>query len=168
MTQEGIRAKEHQTKLMAQSWHLMYPAHHPWFVEKHCQNPELVDDVGIPILTHKDDLVAPAPLWLKKTEEIRNDPVICNQVGWIAEMWAYALAAAELGLRHTTCELACVNKEDLADRPVVHYCYASSDATNDRWVWDKRIYRPWERVPDPPDGVPLATKALVSLCSMSG
>ena len=47
MTQEGIRAKEHQTKLMAQSWHLMYPAHHPWFVEKHCQNPELVDDVGI-------------------------------------------------------------------------------------------------------------------------
>jgi hypothetical protein len=78
-------------------------------------------------------------------------------------MWAYALAAAELGLRHTTCELACVNKEDLADRPVVHYCCASSDATNDRWVWHKRIYRSWERVPDPPDGVPLATKGLIAL-----
>ncbi len=103
----------------------MYPAHHRWFVEKHCQNPELVDDVGIPNLIHKHDLVAPAPLWLKKTEEIRNDPVTRKHVGWIAEMSAYALAAAELGLRRTTYELVCVNKEDLADRPVVHYCFAS-------------------------------------------
>jgi hypothetical protein len=136
--------------------------HNQELVRKHCRNPESVQGVGIPILIHRDDLTALAPLWLKKTEEIRGDPKSRETAGWVAEMWAYAFAAAELGLRYTTRELARVSTEDRADLPIVHYCYSSSDAEG-HWTWDKRAYRPWEKVPDPPDEVPLASKALIGL-----
>lgn len=131
-------------------------------VAKHCKNPDLVQGVGIPILMHRDDLAAVAPLWLKKTEEIRDDPKSCELAGWVAEMWAYAFAAAELGLKHTARKLTRVTTEDAADLPIIHYCYGSSD-TEDKWRWDKRTYRPWERVPDPPNDVPLASKVLIGL-----
>jgi hydroxyproline O-arabinosyltransferase len=136
--------------------------HNLELVEKHCANPELVDGVGIPILIHRDDLAAVVPLWLKKTEEIRDNPKSRELAGWVAEMWAYAFATADLGLRHTTRELARVSTEDRADLPIVHYCYSLSDAEG-HWAWDKRGYRPWERVSDPPDNIPLASKALISL-----
>jgi peptidyl serine alpha-galactosyltransferase len=138
------------------------PAQHAQLVERHCSTPELVDGVGVPILIHRDDLAALAPLWLKKTEEIRDDPVGRNLVGWVAEMWGYTTAAAELGLRHTKRELQRVQTEDRADLPIVHYAYSSSDAEK-RWTWDKRTYKPWERVPDPPDEIPQASRVLVEL-----
>jgi hypothetical protein len=130
--------------------------------EKHCQNPELVDGVGIPILIHRDDLVALAPLWLKKTEEIRRDRRSRELAGWIAEMWAYVFAAAELGLNHTARELTRVTTEDAADLPIIHYCYGASDAEGN-WRWDKWNYRPWERTSDPPHEVPLASKVLIGV-----
>jgi hypothetical protein len=140
------------------------PTHerHLELVRKHCRSPGSVQGVGIPILIHRDDLAAVAPLWLKKTEEIRGDPQSRETAGWVAEMWAYAFAATELGLWHTTRELARVSTEDRADLPLVHYCYSLSDAEG-HWRWDKRTYRPWERVPDPPEEVPLASKALIGL-----
>jgi hypothetical protein len=147
---------------VAQPWDLMHTTQHRWFVEKHCSNPELVEDVGVPILIHMDDLVALAPLWLEKTEQIRSDPESRQYVGWIAEMWGYTCAAAELGLRHKPHALARLQGEDQADLPIVHYCYASSCAEHD-WHWDKRYYRPWERVPDPPNEVPSVDKALIGL-----
>lgn len=140
----------------------MNPAQHADLVEKHCSNPELVDDVGVPILIHRDDLAAVAPLWLKKTEEIREDPISRNLVGWVAEMWAYTMAAAELGLRHTKRKLQRVQTEDRADLPIVHYAYSSSDADK-CWSWDKRTYKPWDRVADPPDDIPLASKVLIDV-----
>jgi hypothetical protein len=149
---------------LAQPMSYLEPAHerNRAFVKKHCANPELVDGVGIPILIHRDDLREVALLWLKKTEEIRDDPESRMWAGWIAEMWAYAFAAAEVGIEHTVRELARVPTEDRADLPIIHYCYSSSDAEG-RWRWDKQTYRPWERVPDPPSEVPLASKALIGL-----
>ena len=79
-------------------------------------------------------------------------------------MWGYAFAAAEIGLKHDLRYLACTQMENRADLPLIHYCYSSSDAEG-RWTWDKRSYRPWERVPDPPDEVPLASKVLIALLS---
>jgi hypothetical protein len=131
-------------------------------VEKHCQRPELVDGVGIPLLIHRDDLAAVTSSWLRKTVEIRRDRRSQELVGWVAEMWAYAFAAAELGLKHTARELTRVTTEDAADLPIIHYCYGASDAEGN-WRWDKWNYSPWERVPDPPDNVPLASKVLIGL-----
>jgi hypothetical protein len=131
-------------------------------VEKHCQSPEVVDGVGIPILIHRDDLAAVTPLWLKKTLEIRRDLRSREAAGWVAEMWAYAFAAAELGLKHTTRELTRVTTEDAADLPIIHYCYGTSDTVGN-WRWDKWNYRPWERISDPPDEVPLASKVLIGI-----
>jgi hypothetical protein len=147
---------------VVQPWNLLHPSQHRWFVKKHCSNPELVGDVGVPILIHRDDLVALAPLWLEKAEQIRSDPESRQYAGWIAEMWAYTTAAAELGLRHTKREMQRVQTEDQADLPIVHYCYSSSDAQK-HWTWNKRTYRPWERVPVPPEEVPRASKVLIEL-----
>ena len=104
------------------------------------------------------------PLWIEKTEDIRNDPTSRELLGggWIADMWGYTIAATEMGLRHKLRELARVQGEDQADLPIVHYCYASSCGECD-WHWDKRNYRPWERVPDPPSEVPSVDKALIGL-----
>jgi hypothetical protein len=149
---------------LAQPMSYLEPAHerNRAFVKKHCANPELVDGVGIPILIHRDDLREVALPWLKKTEEIRDDPESREWAGWIAEMWAYAFAAAEVGIGHTVRELARVPTEDRADLPIIHYCYSSSSPRND-WQWGKRDYRPWEPVPDPPDETPLASKVLIGL-----
>jgi hypothetical protein len=45
------------------------------------------------------------PLWIDKTEDIRNDPTSRELLGegWIADMWGYTSAAAEMWLRHKPC-----------------------------------------------------------------
>ena len=152
-----------------------YPVSHPIsymdplpqaeLVQKHCSRPELVEPAGIPtLLIHRDDLMEVVPLWIEKTEDIRNDPTSRELIegGWIADMWGYTCAAAEIGLRHKLRELARVQGEDQADLPIVHYYYPSSYAEYG-WHWDKRNYRPWERVPNPPDEVPSVDKALIGL-----
>jgi len=140
----------------------MHPEHNMEFVKKHCLRPELVQGVGVPLLIHRDDLADVAPRWFKRTEEIRADPISRALVGWTAEMWGYAFAAAEVGLRHTTHELARVSLDDRADLPIVHYAYSCSDGEK-RWTWNKMDYKPWERVPDPPHEVPLATRTMIGL-----
>lgn len=143
---------------MSQPVNYLYPSRieNQKFIKKHCANPELVCGVGIPLLIHRGNLAEVTPLWLKKTEEIREDPQSRQWAGWVAEMWAYAFAAAELGLRHATRELAQYSSEDRADLPIVHYCYDSFDIWQ-RWKWGKREYRPWKPVLEPPDGVPLGS-----------
>jgi hypothetical protein len=129
---------------------------------RHCRRRALVRGVGIPIVIHRDDLSALAAPWLEKTEAIRDDRRSRRLVGWVAEMWGYAFAAAELGLRHRLRALARFPTEDCADLPLIHYCYAS--ATPDgRWSWDKRSYRPWQRVDDAPPSTPRAAAALVAI-----
>uniref|UniRef100_A0A804N1V5 Hydroxyproline O-arabinosyltransferase-like domain-containing protein n=1 Tax=Zea mays TaxID=4577 RepID=A0A804N1V5_MAIZE len=57
---------------------------------------------------HIDDLRALAPLWLSKTEEVRQDKSHWSTnitgdiygMGWISEMYGYSFGAAEVGLRH--------------------------------------------------------------------
>ena len=72
----------------------------------HTVHPELCDKVGGFILMHIDDLRKFAPLWLSKTEEVRNDrdhwsTNITGDVygkGWISEMYGYSFGAAEVAL----------------------------------------------------------------------
>lgn len=74
----------------------------------HTKNPELCDKVGGLLAMHIDDLRALAPMWLSKTEEVREDrghwaTNITGDIyaqGWISEMYGYSFGAAEVGLRH--------------------------------------------------------------------
>ncbi|XP_027773008.1 peptidyl serine alpha-galactosyltransferase isoform X2 [Solanum pennellii] len=74
----------------------------------HTKHPEFCDKVGGLLAMHIDDLRALAPLWLSKTEEVREDRAHWPTnytgdiygTGWISEMYGYSFGAAEVGLRH--------------------------------------------------------------------
>ncbi|XP_022154175.1 peptidyl serine alpha-galactosyltransferase [Momordica charantia] len=74
----------------------------------HTKHPELCDKVGGLLAMHIDDLRVFAPMWLSKTEEVREDrdhwaTNITGDIygkGWISEMYGYSFGAAEVGLRH--------------------------------------------------------------------
>lgn len=74
----------------------------------HTKHPELCDKVGGLLAMHIDDLRALAPMWLSKTEEVREDRAhwatnFTGDIygkGWISEMYGYSFGAAEVGLRH--------------------------------------------------------------------
>ncbi|XP_051227322.1 peptidyl serine alpha-galactosyltransferase [Lolium perenne] len=74
----------------------------------HTAHPEFCDKVGGILVMHIDDLRALAPLWLSKTEEVRQDKSHWSTnitgdiygMGWISEMYGYSFGAAEVGLRH--------------------------------------------------------------------
>ncbi|KAK4846429.1 hypothetical protein QYF36_017119 [Acer negundo] len=76
--------------------------------ELHTKHPELCDKVGGLLAMHIDDLRVLAPMWLSKTEEVREDKAhwttnITGDIygqGWISEMYGYSFGAAEVGLRH--------------------------------------------------------------------
>lgn len=78
----------------------------------HTKHPELCDKVGGLLAMHIDDLRALAPLWLSKTEEVREDRThwgtnITGDIygaGWISEMYGYSFGAAEAGLQHKISE----------------------------------------------------------------
>ncbi|KAG0475279.1 hypothetical protein HPP92_014965 [Vanilla planifolia] len=74
----------------------------------HTKHPEYCDKVGGLLAMHIEDLRALAPMWLSKTEEVREDRAHWGTnftgdiygLGWISEMYGYAFGAAEVGLRH--------------------------------------------------------------------
>ncbi|KAM3328544.1 peptidyl serine alpha-galactosyltransferase [Capsicum galapagoense] len=74
----------------------------------HTKHPEFCDKVGGLLAMHIDDLRALAPLWLSKTEEVREDRAHWPTnytgdiygTGWISEMYGYSFGAAEARLRH--------------------------------------------------------------------
>lgn len=70
----------------------------------HTAHPEFCDKFGGIIAMHIDDLRALAPLWLSKTEEVRQDKSHWSTnitgdiygMGWISEMYGYSFGAAEV------------------------------------------------------------------------
>eukprot|EP00245_Coleochaete_scutata_P009565 TRINITY_DN3176_c0_g2_i1.p1 TRINITY_DN3176_c0_g2~~TRINITY_DN3176_c0_g2_i1.p1 ORF type:complete len:987 (-),score=179.27 TRINITY_DN3176_c0_g2_i1:1217-4177(-) len=74
----------------------------------HTKHPEYCDKVGGFIMMHISDLRKFAPLWLSKTEEVREDRAhyatnITGDIygqGWISEMYGYSFAGAELMFKH--------------------------------------------------------------------
>ncbi|GMH43508.1 hypothetical protein BSKO_11430 [Bryopsis sp. KO-2023] len=68
------------------------------------------DEAGAYYMIRRKDLRALAPLWLKYTEDVRDDPAAWNLTGdayvkegekaWISEMYGWVFGAAKLGLKH--------------------------------------------------------------------
>jgi hypothetical protein len=130
---------------------------------RHCRrNRNLGQSVGIPLVIHRDDLRAVAPRWLEATREIRDDAKSHAATGWIAEMFGYTVAAAELGLVHETRRLCVFPGEDSLDAPFMHYCSPSEHKALG-FHWHKVAYKPWEPPPVPPPGSPKAALVLAEL-----
>lgn len=95
--------------------------------------------IGAPYIIHRDDLARLAPLWLSMTEKVRSR--FTKEAGWIAEMYGYSMAAAQLGLRH-------VVMDDMSARPpftctpdpyVLHFDIKITSGSE--FSWDKRSYK---------------------------
>jgi hypothetical protein len=54
-----------------------------------------------PVLIHKADLERVAAVWHAKAMALKTDPEAERRLGWVIEMWGYAVASASIGLRHT-------------------------------------------------------------------
>jgi len=128
-------------------------------LDRHCSREcrALVQPVGIYILIRSDDLTALAPGWLEKTMDIRSDKVCRAKLpdnGWISEMLAYAIAAAEYGIRHRISRFAQSTGTGSLKRPIIHYCFPVNANGRD-WrkeqlepvLWSKWDYKPWEHPP---------------------
>jgi hypothetical protein len=128
-------------------------------LRRHCRRRALdrIQPVGIYMLMRRDDLAAVAPLWLQKAIDIRSDLVCMEGMpgeGWISEMLAYAIAAAESGIRHRVSHLAQNTGSDSLQRPIIHYCFPLN-ASGAAWrkdqaepvLWSKWEYKPWDHPP---------------------
>lgn len=138
----------------------MDTASHSDVIRRNCDYPDKVQSLGVPILIHRYDLERLVPSWVEKTEAIRNNPADREQAGWLAEMWGYVIAAADLGIEHRYQHLAAFQMDRRVNVPFIHYCYESrSESTS--WQWDKRAFEPSDNLPAPPDDVPRASKILM-------
>ncbi|KOO22719.1 hypothetical protein Ctob_008304 [Chrysochromulina tobinii] len=53
-----------------------------------------------PVVVHKNDLESIAREWKDLSEKLKVNPEADSKLGWVIEMWGYAIAAAKIGLRH--------------------------------------------------------------------
>lgn len=129
-------------------------------IERHCRkHKRRVQPLGIPIFIAPADLRALCPRWYELTCQIREDPPSLAAVGWTSEMWGYSIAAAELGLHHEMQSHSRVQFDDFVDRPILNYCYESTNAAK-TWRWTKREYQAWSTPIPAPDDVPAAGRFL--------
>ena len=131
-------------------------------IERHCRAAcrAQIQPVGIYILIDRASLLHLARLWLQRSVEIAADPV-CREAlsgtGWLSDMWGYAIAAAELGIRHRLRGFSQVTGSNSLERPIVHFCYPLLVDPYQRWhpetrtplLWSKWHYQPWSESPDP-------------------
>jgi len=53
-----------------------------------------------PVVIHRKDLEAIAKTWEETSVSLKTEPEADSRLGWVIEMWGYAIAAAKIGLRH--------------------------------------------------------------------
>jgi hypothetical protein len=132
-------------------------------IKRHCtKNSHLAQPVGVPLLIRKSDLRTICPRWVQLTSEMREDPKTKKEIPWIAEMWAYVIAAAEAGITHHLENNQQFPTEDITDRSVIHYSYATESKSR-KWKWDKRDYKPFTKVKPYPNDIPAAGKLFHNL-----
>jgi hypothetical protein len=129
-------------------------------LNRHCSQEARgrVQPVGIYIMINKTDLARLAPRWLQKTIDIRDDEICRNALpdqAWISDMWAYAIVAAELGIRHHITSFSQMTCSNCLAYPIIHYCFPVL-AEPDQWwdpsrnqtrLWSKWDYKPWDLPP---------------------
>ena len=110
-------------------------------------NPEIdissVDNVGpSPLLTHKKFLTRIARPWWDLSLKLKNDWEANRDFGWVLEMWAYTIAARNLGVRHMVSKDIQVEPQgggtdELEGKWIFHYTFGQKEGD---WKLDKRIF----------------------------
>ncbi|KNC47888.1 uncharacterized protein AMSG_04119 [Thecamonas trahens ATCC 50062] len=91
--------------------------------------PDDVAPIGVPYVLHVDDLIALLPLWIEKTVKMRLPQpwLASHERSWIADMWAFACAAADLHLTSVASPTfgpeTAIDAEPGDDSMVIHYTY---------------------------------------------
>lgn len=57
-----------------------------------------------PVIIHRTDLERVAAVWHETAIALKLDATAESRLGWVIEMWGYAIASASIGLRHTLFE----------------------------------------------------------------
>ncbi|KAI8477379.1 MAG: hypothetical protein J3K34DRAFT_398045 [Monoraphidium minutum] len=123
------------------------------------------DQVGGFLLLRRDDLKRVAPLWLKYTEDVRQDPQAWKYAGdalakhkgdkpWLAEMYGYAFAAAKADVWHRA-DSATMLYPGVAPQGVPHILHYGvqwkvSDVKGKEYAFDKKDYNSFDFSRCPP------------------
>lgn len=126
------------------------------FLTGYCVDRTLdVAAVALPLMIHSADLRRMAARWLELIGIIRvemADKAHCTAYAAHADRIAYAIAAAEIGLRHTMVNLLAETEVGESDAPIYEYRRSISSTTGGT-AWDPTTYRNWD--PVQPDAAPI-------------
>lgn len=136
-----------------------------------------IDPIGnSPVIIKKSVLEEIAPTWMNVSLRMKDDPEADKAFGWVLEMYAYAVASALHGVKHTL-------RADFMIQPpwdrevksyIIHYTYGcdynmKGELTYGKigeWRFDKRSHLrapPPKNLPLPPKGVPESVVRLVKM-----
>ncbi|XP_050203898.1 hydroxyproline O-arabinosyltransferase NOD3-like [Mercurialis annua] len=137
-----------------------------------------VDPIGnSPVIIKKSLLEDIAPTWVNISLRMKDDPETDKAFGWVLEMYAYAVASALHGVRHTLRKDFMLQPPwdlEIGKRFIIHYTYGcdynlKGELTYGKigeWRFDKRSYLsgpPPRNLPLPPPGVPESVARLVKM-----
>lgn len=135
-----------------------------------------IDPIGnSPVIIKKTELMEIAPLWHNVSLQMKNDPVVDKEFGWVLEMYGYATAAAMKGVSHILWRDFMVQPPwdtKIGDAFIIHFTYGCDYTLKGvhmpgkfgEWRFDKRTYSekyPPKNLTLPPKGVPETVVQLI-------
>ncbi|KAK9735947.1 hypothetical protein RND81_04G240000 [Saponaria officinalis] len=167
-----------------------YPAAYPFFYIKPAENENIirkfyprglisdVDPIGnSPVIISKSLLKEIAPTWMNVSLRIKYDTEADAKFGWVQEMYAYAIASALHGVKHSLHKNFMVQPpfdRVLGNSYIIHYTYGNEYSLKGElmygkigeWRFEKRMYLtqpPPRNLTLPPPGVPETVVRLVKM-----
>ncbi|RDX69343.1 Hydroxyproline O-arabinosyltransferase 3, partial [Mucuna pruriens] len=137
-----------------------------------------IDPIGnSPVIIQKSLLEEIAPTWVNVSLQMKDDQETDETFGWVLEMYAYAVASALNGVRHTLHDNFMLQPPwdlDVGNKFIIHYTYAcdynlKGELTYGKigeWRFNKRSYLtgpPPKNLSLPPPGVPESVVQLVKM-----
>ncbi|XP_002988029.2 hydroxyproline O-arabinosyltransferase 3 isoform X2 [Selaginella moellendorffii] len=143
---------------------------------------QAVDPVGnSPAIIHKAQLLRIAPTWHNLSIQMKQDPETDKAFGWVLEMYAYAIASAVHGVKHTLRKDFMIQPPwdtSLGDKYIIHYTYGCDYTLEGvltygkvgEWRFDKRSFTagaPPRNLTLPPANVPGSVAMLVKMINQA-
>lgn len=137
-----------------------------------------VDPIGnSPVIIKKSLMKKIAPTWMNISLTMKDDPETDKAFGWVLEMYAYAVASALHGVRHSLRKDFMLQPPwdlEVGKRFIIHYTYGCDYSLKGEltygkigeWRFDKRSYlqvAPPRNLSLPPPGVPESVVRLVKM-----